>query len=77
MKRIFLTLLLSSLVFQWGRSPQFWGGAATGVLGTGAGYEYNTHRQLEKLEDDYRSGRIGREEYLDRKQQIKRGSIIY
>jgi len=45
-------------------------------LGTGAGYEYNSHRQMDKLEDDYRSGRIDREEYEDRERQIKKGSII-
>jgi hypothetical protein len=32
---------------------------------------------MDKLEDDLRAGRIGREEYNDRKRQIERGSIIY
>ncbi|HZD40745.1 MAG TPA: hypothetical protein VE131_08500 [Terriglobales bacterium] len=76
MKTIFLGLLVMGLTSLWGCSPQFWGGAAAGALGTGAGYEYNAHRQSEKLEDDYKSGRIGREEYLDRKRQIEKGSII-
>jgi hypothetical protein len=58
-------------------SPAFWGGAATGVLATGAGYEVQSKRQMDKLDDDLRSGRIDRREYEDRKQQIERGSIIY
>ena len=76
MKKMFLIVSFLSLA-QWGCSPQFWGGAAAGALGTGGGYEYNSHRQMDKLEEDYRSGRIGREEYQDRKRQIEKGSIVY
>ena len=57
--------------------PAFWGGAAAGVLGTGAGYEIQSKRQMDQLDDDLRSGRIERREYEQRKQQIERGSIIY
>jgi hypothetical protein len=32
---------------------------------------------MNKLEDDYRSGRIDRREYEVRKSQIEKGSIIY
>jgi len=74
MKKMFALLILASLT-QWG--CQFLGGAATGALATGAGYEYQAHRQMERLEDDLRSGRISREEYRDRKQQIERGSLVY
>jgi hypothetical protein len=74
MRNTIVLLLLASLS-QWG--CQFLGGAATGALATGAGYEYQAHRQREKLDDDLRSGRISREEYNDRKQQIERGSLIY
>ncbi|HXF77093.1 MAG TPA: hypothetical protein VNN13_13420 [Methylomirabilota bacterium] len=56
---------------------QFLGGAAVGSLATGAGYEINAKRQMDKLEDDYRHERISRREYEGRKQQIERGSIIY
>jgi hypothetical protein len=48
------------------------GGAAAGA----AGYEYNAHRQLEQLEDDYRAGRIDRREYQIRRDQIQKGSIL-
>jgi hypothetical protein len=73
-KTIFLLLAAGSLA-QWGCA--FLGGAAVGATGAGAAYEINNKRQLDRLEEDYRSGRINREEYEDRKQQIERGSIIY
>jgi len=60
---------------QWGCA--FLGGAATGALATGAGYEINSKRQMDKLEDDYKDERISRREYEDRKKQIESGSIIY
>jgi hypothetical protein len=56
---------------------QFAAGAATGALATGAGYEINAKRQMDRLEDDYRHERISRREYQTRRQQIERGSIIY
>jgi hypothetical protein len=60
---------------QWGCA--FLGGAATGALATGAGYEINSKRQMDKLEDDYKNERISRREYEERKKQIESGSIIY
>jgi hypothetical protein len=77
MKTQLYVVLLVAGMMQWGCSPEFWGGAATGALGAGAGYEYNAKRQMDKLEDDYKSGRIGRDEYQERKRQIESGSIIY
>jgi len=59
-----------------GCSGQFWGGAATGALATGAGYEIQAKSQMDKLEEDYKSGKINRQEYEARKQQIEKGSII-
>ena len=56
---------------------QFLGGAATGALATGAGYEINSKRQMDRLEDDFKSRRISREEYESRKRQIESGSIVY
>jgi hypothetical protein len=75
-KMLYATLLLGGLA-QWACSPSFWGGAAVGALGTGGGYEYNAKRQMDKLDEDRRSGRVSRDEYEDRKRQIERGSIIY
>lgn len=69
-----LLLMLASL----GQSGcEFLGGAAVGTLATGAGYEYNAKRQMDRLEEDYRNERISRREYEDRKRQIERGSIVY
>jgi len=70
-------LLLAVLVgfSQWG--CEFLGGAAVGGLATGAGYEINAKRQMDRLEDDYRKERISRREYEARKAQIEHGSIIY
>jgi hypothetical protein len=74
MKKYFLLIVLAT-VSQWG--CQFLGGAAVGGLATGAGYEINANRQMDRLEDDFRRGRMSREEYQDRKRQIERGSILY
>jgi len=77
MKKAIYAVLVSGALAQAGCSPQFWGGAAVGALGAGGGYEYQSKRQMDRLEDDRKAGRISREEYQDRKSQIERGSLIY
>jgi hypothetical protein len=74
MKSFAALLLLGSLALA---GCQFAAGAATGALATGAGYEINAKRQMDRLEDDYRRERISRREYEKRRSQIERGSIIY
>lgn len=74
MKLMAALLLMGNLVLT---GCEFVAGAATGALATGAGYEINANRQLDRLEDDYRRERISRREYQQRKSQIERGSIIY
>ncbi|HXF75602.1 MAG TPA: hypothetical protein VNN13_05885 [Methylomirabilota bacterium] len=74
MKGIASLLLLSVLGLT---GCEFAAGAATGALATGAGYEINAKRQMDRLENDYRNERISRREYLYRKNQIERGSILY
>jgi hypothetical protein len=74
MKSIATLLLLGSLALG---GCEFVAGAATGALATGAGYEFNAKRQMDRLEDDFRRERIGRREYESRRHQIERGSIIY
>jgi len=71
----YLPLLFLAGLMQTG--CQFAAGAATGALATGAGYEINANRQMDKLNDDLRHERISRREYEERKRQIERGSIIY
>jgi hypothetical protein len=68
---------LSTMLLTSGCYPAFWGGAAAGALGTGAGYEVQANRQMDRLDDDLRSGKISRREYETRKQQIERGSVVY
>jgi hypothetical protein len=74
MKTLSAFILLGSLGLA---GCEFVAGAATGALATGAGYEINSKRQMDKLEDDYRRERISRREYERRKDQLERGSIIY
>ncbi|HWP23625.1 MAG TPA: hypothetical protein VNM15_05510 [Candidatus Binatia bacterium] len=74
MKGMASLLLLSALGLG---GCEFAAGAATGALATSAGYEINAKRQMDRLENDYRNERISRREYLYRKNQIERGSIIY
>jgi hypothetical protein len=74
MKKYILLVMLAGFT-QWG--CEFLGGAAVGGLATGAGYEINANRQMDRLEDDFRRERISRREYEERKRQIERGSIIY
>jgi hypothetical protein len=74
MKRLLLLILLAGLT-QSGCA--FLGGAAVGALATGAGYEVQSKRQMDRLDEDFRNRRISREEYESRKRQIESGSIIY
>jgi hypothetical protein len=75
MKRLMLALVLLAGLGQAG--CEFIGGAAVGAGATGAGYEYQAHRQMQQLEEDYKNRKISREEYEDRKKQIEKGSLIY
>jgi hypothetical protein len=79
MKHVLMAMMLLLSVWLVGCSSQA-GTAGLGALGGAAvgagGYEYNAHRQMEELEEDYREGRIDREEYEVRRDQIRRGSIL-
>ncbi|MBN1869847.1 MAG: hypothetical protein JW847_04645 [Candidatus Omnitrophica bacterium] len=69
-----LVLLLATTLM--GCSGQFWGGTGAGALGAGAGYEYNAERQMNKIDEDLKSGKITQQEYDIRKDQIQRGSLL-
>ncbi|OHB76580.1 MAG: hypothetical protein A2Z25_15975 [Planctomycetes bacterium RBG_16_55_9] len=75
MKTAMLLLFMMTVVFAPGCA--FLGGAAVGAAGTGAAYEYTSKKQLDRLEADYKAGKITKEEYLSRRKQIDEGSIIY
>jgi hypothetical protein len=71
-------MLVFVLMIALGQSGcAFLGGAALGALGTSAGYEINAKSKMDQLEDDYKAERISRKEYLARKSQLEKGSIIY
>lgn len=79
MLRLVLLMLFLSLFFLSGCSSNLgsaglgaFGGAAAGA----AGYEYNAHRQMQQLEEEYRTGKIDRKEYEVRKKQIEQSSIL-
>lgn len=59
-----------------GCSGKFWAGAGGGALGTGAGYEINLERQMRKIDQDLKDGKITQTEYDIRQSQIKRDSLI-
>ena len=75
MKKVMLGLVMLVGLSQAG--CEFIGGAAVGAGATGAGYEYNAYREMQKLEEDYKAERISRREYEERKKQIEAGSILY
>ncbi len=75
MKKLMLGSMILLIFGQAG--CEFVGGAAVGAGATGAAYEYNAYRQMQKLEEDYKAERISRREYEERKKQIEAGSIIY
>ena len=78
MKKWTIKTIAYTMVFaSAGCSGQFWGGAATGAVGSGAAYEINAKRQLDQLEADRKSGKITQEEYETRRDQIQKGSLIY
>ena len=55
----------------------FLAGTGAGVVGAGASYEVNARKQMDKLDEDYKAGKITKQEYETRKDQIKKGSLIY
>lgn len=72
-----MAFILALFLGAVGCSSDFVGGAAVGAVGAGAGYEYQKHKQMKRLEEDFKAGRISKEEYLKRKEQISEGSLIY
>ena len=64
-----------------GCTSEFWkgggAGATAGIVGTGAGYELRARQQMDKLEEDYKAGRLTQHDYEIRKDQIEKGSVFY
>ena len=78
---IIRALLIVALAFllslNLGCSRSFIGGAAVGAGGTGAAYEYQNKKALDDLESDFKRGKVTQDEYLRRKDEIQKRSLIY
>jgi len=55
----------------------FLGGAAVGAAGTSTAYEVQNRKALDDLDKDFSEGRIDREQYLRRKREIEKHSVVY
>ena len=76
MKNLTVLLILISSLGLIGCSGKILGGAAGGILGAGAGYEYNARQQMNGIKDDLNAGKITQEEYDIRKDQIQKMSVL-
>lgn len=81
MKKTLLTILLAlSLFLMGGGCESSWGsaglGAAGGAVAAGGSYEYVLNREMNKVEQDYKDGKIDQQEYEIRKDQIQRMSLL-
>lgn len=79
MKNISFLFLCLSLVVAVTGCSSVGSGLLGGVLGAGAaggGYEYNLKRQKDRVEEDFKAGKIDQKEYEIRKDQIVRDSLL-
>jgi hypothetical protein len=79
MRRLVLLLMLMAMFMISGCGDKA-GSAGIGVVGGAAigagGYEYHLKRQMNRVEEDFKEGRIDQREYEIRKDQIDRDSLI-
>jgi hypothetical protein len=75
-----VTIFVLSLFLMCGGWESKWGsagaGAAGGAVAAGGGYEYVANREMKKVGQDYKDGKIDQREYEIRKDQIQRMSIL-
>ena len=71
--RMLMTLLIGTVAIGACTTREVAGTAAGGA----AGYEYSNKKAMDELEDDYRAGRIDKDEYESRKQGIEERSVVY
>lgn len=77
MKGFLVLLTIVPLMFLSSCTKETVGGAAVGAGAAGAAYEYQNKRAMDALEEDLEAGRITREEYERRKEEIESKSIVY
>ncbi|MDH4153822.1 MAG: hypothetical protein OEV01_08575 [Nitrospira sp.] len=74
-----LVLALAGSILLTGCSSPAGMGVLGGVLGAGAAggsYEYHLKRQKDRVEEDFKAGKIDQKEYEIRKDQIARDSFF-
>lgn len=74
-----LSLAIMCLAFMAGCSSPTGMGVLGGVVGAGAAggsYEYHLKRQKDRVEEDFKAGKIDQKEYEIRKDQISRDSLL-
>lgn len=77
-KQILCTgLIIGAFILAGCGNRSLWGGAAAGAAATGGAYEYQNKRAMDELEEEYEAGRITRDEYERRKDEIEDRSIVY
>lgn len=77
MRTLLILATAFTMLYTSGCSRNMVGGAAIGAGAAGAAYEYQNKKAIEQLEDDLEAGRISKEEYFRRKEEIKSKSIVY
>lgn len=76
MRKVHSLLLFLLGITLMGCSGTFWGGAGAGALSGAAGYEIAAQRQINRLDEDLKNGKITQQEYDIRKDQVQRGSLL-
>ena len=79
MKNLFFLFTCLVLVVTVAGCSSVGGGLLGGVLGAGVaggGYEYNLKRQKDRVEEEFKAGKIDQKEYEIRKDQIVRDSLL-
>ena len=79
MKKVLVLVLFAALTLTAGCSSNL-GSAGLGAVGGAAvgagGYEYHLKRQKDRVEQEYKDGKIDQAEYEIRMDQIKRDSFL-
>jgi hypothetical protein len=77
---LWAVVLFLSVIAVAGGCSSNWGsaglGAAGGAAAAGGGYEYNANREMKRIEQDLKDGKMTQQEYDIRKDEIKRMSIL-
>jgi len=68
-----LAALLTGCESKWGTAGL---GAAGGAAAGVGGYEYRANRELNRIEEEFKAGRMDQREYEIRKDQIQRMSLL-